>query len=459
MNALGDKLALVTLALGALGVVCCGGSLEARPRVLLVTVDTLRADHLHSYGFPLQTSPNLDALATESVVFERAIAAASSTAPAHASIMTSKYVREHSVGYLNGGSVLDDARTLAEVFREAGYRTAAFVSNDVLRRRTGLDRGFEVYDDELRKRLPRRMLFERVAEDTTESALRWLGSIGEAPFFLWVHYIDPHGPYDPPPGFLGRFKLGPIPGERPLPVLSDVSGYRGIPDYQAIEGLSLPSEYESRYADEILYADHWIGRLIEAVDSMPGEAIVLGTADHGECLGEYERYFVHFWTTTPENAHVPLILRAPGLPAERRRELVSHVDVMPTLLELAGLEPPANLSGIPIGPHLRQGSRMPDRLVFCDVGRELTAYRGDGFVRVADAKRAYSASTETGPVPSYRSSRYTWGEDGGWSQLAGEAPLEEGIRSYADRVTPIKVSPVMSPKIRERLRALGYAED
>jgi hypothetical protein len=102
---------------------------------------------------------------------------------------------------------------------------------------------------------------------------------------------------------------------------------------------------------------------------------------------------------------------------------------------------------------------MPDRLVFCDVGRELTAYRGDGFVRVADAKRAYSASTETGPVPSYRSSRYTWGEDGGWSQVAGEAPLEEGIRSYADRVTPIKVSPVMSPKIRERLRALGYAED
>jgi len=430
-----------------------------RPSVLLVTIDTLRADHLHGYGFPLETSPNLDALAAESVVFERAIAAASSTAPAHASIMTSKYVREHSVGYLNGGAVLTGATTLADVFREADYRTAAFVSNDVLRRRTGLDRGFDVYDDELRKRLPRRMLYERVAEDTTRSALRWLDSIGEAPFFLWVHYIDPHGPYTPPPGFLGSFQLGPIPGERPLPVLGDVSGYRGIPDYQAIEGLSLPSEYQSRYADEILYADHWVGRLIEAVDSIAGEAIVLVTADHGESLGEHERYFVHFWTTTPENAHVPLILRAPGLPAQRRRELVSHVDVMPTLLELAGLEAPADLSGMPLGPSLRRGSGMPDRLVFCDVGRELTAYRGDGFVRLAGAKRAYTAPKETGEERSYRTSRYSWGDDGSWSQVAGEVPLEDAIRAYADRVTPMKLSQGLSPEIRERLRALGYAED
>lgn len=461
MSSIGHKLVLGVLALCALGGVCCGGGspLEVRPSVLLVTIDTLRADHLHGYGFPLETSPNLDALAAESVVFERAIAAASSTAPAHASIMTSKYVREHSVGYLNGGAVLAGATTVADVFHEADYRTAAFVSNDVLRRRTGLDRGFDVYDDELRKRLPRRMLYERVAEDTTRSALRWLDSIGEAPFFLWVHYIDPHGPYTPPPGFLGSFQLGPIPGERPLPVLSDVSGYRGIPDYQAIEGLSLPSEYQSRYADEILYADHWVGRLIEAVDSIAAEAIVLVTADHGESLGEHERYFVHFWTTTPENAHVPLILRAPGLPAQRRRELVSHVDVMPTLLELVGLEVPADLSGMPLGPYLRRGSGMPDRLVFCDVGRELTAYRGDGFVRLAGAKRAYTAPTETGEGLSYRTSRYSWDDEGNWSQVAGEGPLEDAIRAYADRVTPMKLSQGLSPEIRERLRALGYAED
>ncbi len=461
MSSRDHRLALVALALSAFGVVGCrgGSSLEERPNVLLVTIDTLRADHLHSYGFPLETSPNLDALAAESVVFERAIAASSSTAPAHASIMTSKYVREHSVGYRNGGSVLEGATTIAEVFRGAGFRTAAFVSNDVLRRRTGLDRGFEVYDDTLPKRSPRRMLFERIAEDTTKSALRWLDSIGEAPFFLWVHYIDPHGPYAPPPEFLGRFRLDPAPGEQPLPVLPDVSGYRGIPDYQAIEGLSLPSQYQSRYADEILYADHWVGRLIEAVDSVSGETIVLVTADHGESLGEHERYFVHFWTTTPENAHVPLILRAPGLPAERRRELVSHVDVMPTLLELVGLGPPPSLSGMPLGPHLRQSSRMPDRLVFCDVGRELTAYRGDGFVRLTGARKAYSASGDADDELSSRTTGYAWGNDGIWSKVADEVPLEEAIRAYAHRVTPMKTSPGLSPEIRERLRALGYAED
>jgi arylsulfatase A-like enzyme len=303
------------------------------------------------------------------------------------------------------------------------------------------------------------MLFERIAEDTTKSALRWLGSIGETPFFLWVHYIDPHGPYTPPPGFLGSFQLGPSPGEQPLPVLPDVSGYRGIPDYQAIEGLSLPSEYHGRYADEILYADHWVGRLIEAVDSASGETIVLVTADHGESLGEHERYFVHFWTTTPENAHVPLILRAPGLPAERRLELVSHVDVMPTLLELVGLELPADLSGMPLGPYLRQSTRMPDRLVFCDVGRELTAYREDGFVRVTGARKAYTAPADADDGLSSRTTGYAWDNDGIWSQVADEVPLEEAIRVYAQRVTPMKISQELDPEIRERLRALGYAED
>ena len=138
-----------------------------------------------------------------------------------------------------------------------------------------------------------------------------------------------------------------------------------------------------------------------------------------------------------------------------------HQDLVPTLLELVGLEPPPGLGGMPLGPYLRQSSRIPDRLVFCDVGRELTAYRGDGFVRLKGAKRAYSGSTQADDDLASRTSRYTWGDDGSWSKVASQVPLEEAIRAYADRVTPMKLSPKLrlNPKIRERLRALGYAED
>ncbi len=142
------------------------------PDVLLVTVDTLRADFVHSYGFEAETTPNIDALAARGVLFETAIAASTATVPSHASIMTSRYVREHSVGPFNGATRLEGAATLAEAFRAAGYETAAFVSNVVLKARTGLDRGFDLYDDELPVgETNRGSYFERVAGDTVERAV------------------------------------------------------------------------------------------------------------------------------------------------------------------------------------------------------------------------------------------------------------------------------------------------
>jgi arylsulfatase A-like enzyme len=164
------------------------------PNVLLVTVDTLRAGHLSSYGFALETSPHIDALAAESALFERAVAASSSTAPSHASILTSRSVPEHSIGHLNGETRPEGLSTLAEVLREAGYATGAFVSNFML----GFDRGFDHYDDTLPDSEPNRpLIFERRVDATTARALAWLGE-RNGPFFLWVHYQDPHGPYDLP---------------------------------------------------------------------------------------------------------------------------------------------------------------------------------------------------------------------------------------------------------------------
>ena len=439
---------------------------QDRPDVLLITVDTLRADRLGSYGFELDTSPHVDALASRGVVFERAIAASSVTAPAHASIMTSRFTRGHTVGWSNGLSMLASGPTLAELFRAAGYETAAFVGNRLLTRRLGFDRGFDSYDDELPAvEVNRQSSFERDAAGTTQRALAWLSArTGDRPFLLWVHYQDPHGPYTPPEGFAGRFRVEPAADEQPLPVLASDYALSGIPAYQALEGRFLPSEYEGLYADEIFYADHWIGRLLEAVDGVSSrETAVLFTADHGEALGETYRYFSHGNTTTPEVAHVPLILRAPGLEPARRRELVHHVDVLPTLLDLAGLPVPEGVRGLALGAYLREGRALPDRLLYCDIGVEISAYRssgGDGaetsFVRVRGASGAWRAALRDEPFdPSLTWEMYRWGPEG-WERARLDRSLREPVRDYASRALPMVPAPPAPAGERERLEALGY---
>jgi len=448
------------LVLGLAGVVCaCNRSESVRPNVLLVTVDTLRADHLSSYGYPLETTPNMDALARRGVVFERAIAAASTTAPAHASIMTSRYTRGHSIGFLNDGSRLEGGVTLAEVFRDAGYHTAGFVGNLVLQRRNGFDRGFEVYDDELpTPELNRGDRFrERKAEDTTSRALSWLEAQSEGPVFLWVHYQDPHGPYAPPPEYVGRFRVPPSAEERPLRVVDSELPWDAIPAYQKLEGLSLPSDYESRYADEIFYADHSIGQLVSAFEKRGGDAVILLTADHGESLGEEGRYFMHGFATTPQLAHVPLILVAPGLPASRRKEVVHHVDILPTLLDLAGLPVPEGARGISLAAPLRRGEALPDRTVYCDIGSEVSAYRGELSVRALGTLGAWSSPQADPRQPVWMA--YAWRRDGSWSRIPDADATGVGLTGYLESAAvPLARSDLSRERVEE-LKALGYVVD
>ncbi len=423
---------------------------DARPNVLLVVVDTLRADHLGVYGSALGTSPTLDALAADGVVFERAIAAAPSTVPSHAALMTSRHVREIGAGFATGEGRLEAPQTLALAFQRAGYATAAFVGNVVLQRAWGFDRGFDVFDDELELReLNRPGVRERIAEDTTRRAVAWLASERERPVFLWVHYQDPHGPYAAPAPFAGRFRPGAGPVEPALPVLPGNSGRGGIPAYQALEGLLRPSEYHGRYADEIAYADHWLAELLAALDAHPSgrEAVVLFTSDHGESLGEANRWFVHDFATTPQLAHVPFVLRAPGIAPGRRDEPVGHVDVLPTLLELAGIERPAGSRGLALGPFLREGRPLPERFVYCDRGAELSAYRGDGFLR-ATGLRGEAA----------RWDRFVWSADGAWSHADADVEPGPELRDFVGHAAPAR-PPELDAETREALRALGYLDD
>ncbi len=446
-------------------------SAAAAPRdVLLITVDTLRADHLSAYGHPRALSPQVDALAARGALFENAIAASSSTAPSHASIMTSRYPREHSIGTNNGGTRLSGGVTLAEHFRDAGYDTAAFVGNFILQPRIGLDRGFAVYDADLPDReLNRPGFFERRAEATGARAVAWLERPRTQPFLLWVQLQDPHGPYTPPDSFAVDAQPKTGESEPDLPLLPRNSGVNGIPAYQHLDGVARASEYVARYEGEVRYADEWIGRLVAAAEAASGERglVVLLTNDHGESLGEFGFWFQHGHATTPELARSPFIVVAPGVAPQRRSELVHHVDVMPTLVELAGLEPAAAGSGVSLAPFLREGPgrAVPERTVFCDVGWESGAYRGRSYVRVRGSLDLWSRwasgrSDAPGSPPASLLQLESWqrGADGRWVAEGDPAEWRPTIEQYLLKHEPMVEAPQLDTDDVERLRALGYVE-
>ncbi len=279
---------------------------DERPSILLVTIDTLRADHVGCYGAPGDPTPSLDRLAREGTLFELAVTTAPITLPAHVSMMTGLYPPGH--GVRNNGHVLppDGAVTLAQRLASEGYQTAAFVSAYVLSEPFGLSRGFEHFDDDFGTGLERR------ADATVKAAEEWLTKKrdGDRPAFVWVHLFDPHDPYQPPPEY----------------VIGDASPYAG----------------------EIRYADAAVGRIRErfsSVESKRTPPIFVATSDHGEGLGEHgeDTHSFFLYDTT---VRVPLILAGPGIPVGRRIErLTSLVDLTPTLLELVGAELPPRLGG------------------------------------------------------------------------------------------------------------------
>ncbi len=282
-----------------------------QPNVVVVTVDTLRADHLGCYGFDLARTPHIDALAAQGVRVERAIAAVPITLPSHASIFTGLYPPAHGVRDNGKYRLPDKAETLAERLKAEGYRTQAFVSAEVLHHRFNLDQGFDGYDDALQGEADPGMfrVRERSGEHTMDRVLHWLDAAlvpatDQAPFFLWVHLFDPHQPYAPPEA----------------------------------DAKASPTLYDG----EIANADRQVGRLITKLEekmALDG-TIVVFTSDHGESLGEHGEA-THAMFIYESTVHVPLIVRYP----EKLRAGATYsgsvrlVDLMPTILGLADLKP------------------------------------------------------------------------------------------------------------------------
>jgi len=351
---------MAVLRLGSLALVlaACGASAPAplARRVILITCDTLRADHLGCYGFERPTSPNLDRFARESIVFDNAWSTAPKTTPAISALLTGRPPDE--IGVTGGNQYLlpSGALTLAERAREKGLRTGAVISNWVLRAQpqyggAGVQQGFEQFDD--RMEVPEAVrgdVYERLAPATTDAAIGWLDerrTRGEDSFFFWVHYQDPHGPYRPPAEQLARFER-PATDEPELPVGATQRGLGEIPAYQAIDAERRPEPYRVRYEAEIAYFDENLGRLLDWLKNAGWirDSLIVFTADHGESLGEQGYWFCHGWTLHPELVHVPLIVRFPEGSAHVQADVrgrvaraAGHLDLWPTILEALGLEP------------------------------------------------------------------------------------------------------------------------
>jgi len=314
--------------------------------VVLVSIDTLRADHLGSYGYPRPTSPHLDQLAERGVVFERAMAHAPSTLPSHVSIFTSTLPIEHRVMVSTESPLPDDLPSVAEIFVDAGYRTAAFHSGGQLTDDLSIDRGFEAWEN----------LGEAFAPIVARGCA-WLAE-SDQPAFVFLHTYEIHHPYRPRPDLLALFDEGydgPLPAhieiEEHLRAINPGSGERLEVDARDLAHIVATYDAELRSVDES------IGRLVECIAKRGrlDRTVFAITSDHGEEFGEHGWVGWHSHTLFDELLHVPLILRLPGDHGAGRRvaETVRSIDIAPTLLDAVSIQRPRGFRGRSLLPFAR----------------------------------------------------------------------------------------------------------
>ena len=399
---------------------------DRRLNVLLITIDTLRADHLGSYGYAAAQTPTLDGLAARGLRFARATTVAPLTLPAHSSLMTGTFPAYHGVRD-NGGFYLgDDHETLATVLRGAGYRTGGFVSAFVLDHRWGIGRGFDRYFDDFdlaKYRVDAGLdAVQRPASEVVDKAIEWLDQDSARPFLAWVHLYEPHAPYDPPEPIRVRF----------------------------------PPTRIGAYDGEIATADLQVGRLLDhlAVAGRLDRTLVVVLGDHGESLGEHGEE-QHGFFVYDADVHIPLIVAGPGVPARVVDDSVRIVDVMPTILELLRIAAPSAVQGHSLLPLVR-GERL-DLVAVSETWyprhhygwSELTSIRDGRYHFIAAPRRElYDLQTDPGEqhdIAAATSSRAD--------------ALERALRAFVAQTSATRAQapprPV-DPDVEERLRSLGY---
>ena len=433
------------------------------PSLLVIVIDTQRADHLSSYGYARPTSPGLDALATRGARFTSAVSVSNRTGTSMASLWTGMLPSRH--GVFRTGDVLDEHFvTVAELLRVRGYRTGAWCPNPSLDRAFGHAQGWDAYDDDVLKRVAddARAPWRRweTATAINERALRWIAERPEQPFFAWLHYRDVHGPYVPPPPYDEMF---PPLGTRPIAAAEAAAR----PVYLTLPGDGNDLQhYLGQYDGGVRYTDQRIAELLAELErrGVLERTVVVVTSDHGEAFLEHGQWN-HDASLYEEEVHVPLIVVRPGGSARVVERVVSSLDLFPTLLALAGAPVPSSdgesllplLAGEDAG-YRRERAYAESRAPWRRVQRAVREGRWKLIARERIAARLFGSSLELYDLAS---------DPGEARDLAAAEPARAQAMAEELSVVLARPSapgpaaaarPQIDDELERRLEALGYVD-
>jgi len=430
----------------------------ARPSLLLITLDTTRADHVSLLGGPPGATPHLDAFGANAAVFETAWSESNMTNPSHLSIMTGLPTRAHGVSS-NFTAMPPDLDTLATALQRAGYETAAFVSARPLAAPFGWA-GFDTIPD---------VEGELDASEVTDRVVRWLGDTAQAPFFAWVHYWNPHTMYDPPAEDFERFYTGdPTQGTGPQiasePFFQQATDF-GIGAQLArwLGAVRDPAWGRAKYTGELHYTDRQVGRLLSALTShgLAEDTVIVIAADHGESLGEHGIFYAHVGVYE-EVLRVPLMIHTPGEAPVRSAVPVWTLDIAPTIAELLATP----LAHEPAGLSLVSALRGEPDAALLERDRFIHHHGGDRAIAIRDGRwkmiwpvgtddRVLGATVELFDLEEDPAER----NDLSAARPEVVARLRAAIQPWLDGVShAAPPSRRVTPEIREQLEAMGYVE-
>jgi len=454
--------------------------------LLIISIDTLRADHLGCYGNHQVLTPRIDELAEKGARFFNAFCQIPGTNPSHATAMTGLYPPMHGSRF-NGIPIRPEIKTLAGLLKSRGYATAAFISCSAMEKEiSGLQRGFDVYNQDLfpfhfnqqiyhlfpMKILRRIGLFpaaERKAERVNENAIPWLQSRGRSPFFLWVHYFDPHVLYDPPPPYDIMYT-----GGLKSDLNFDIALLKNIGESKINLSQDDVDYYRAKYCGEISYTDHSVGELLHTLEEkgLDRQTLVVLFADHGESLGEHEYYFFHGKYLYEPSLRVPLVMTRPdGIdPGVKIDRMVRLIDVAPTVLSLLNIPAPPDMQGRDLSPLLNRQD-LPQEPAFGENSARFYYQAGQAIIPVYEDK-LYSIRTEHWKYIEKEGGRFRElydlkADHGEERNLASKHPnmvaslhqeLEKYLRMIKNDDEVRAAEPAFDRDLLKKLEILGYIE-